>query len=136
MYRPRHPSCIVKVSIMYRKGIHRVSTVYRLFVECIPMYSYVSTHQPWLLDLKRHGRGPSASSVDHSPLPLFRSSSRGGVIIEGLAQFTPLGHRPGTDPSLVIRAKAEYRILVSPSTSKPPRGLTIPRSRSSNFEAG
>ena len=31
----------------------------------------------------------------------------------------PLGHCSGTDPSLVIRAKAEYRILVSPSTSKP-----------------
>ena len=45
-----------------------------------------TTHQPWLLDLKRHGRGPSASSVDHSSLPSFghHRGHRGRG-----AQFTP-----------------------------------------------
>ena len=44
------------------------------------------THQPWLLDLKRHGRGPSASSVDHSSLPSF--GHHRGHRARG-AQFTP-----------------------------------------------
>ena len=100
------------------------------------------TLQPWLLDLKRHGRGPSASSVDHSPLPFFRSSSRSGVIIEGRGHhrgartvypsWAPVGHRPIFGYSCKSRISHPRLSL----NIKAPRGLTIPRSRSSNFEAG
>ena len=86
-----------------------------------------------------HGRGPSASSVGHSSLPF--SGHHRGHRARG-AQFTPLGRHfkwQRVPPSASIFGYSCKSRISHPRLSlniKAPRGLTIPRSRSSNFEVG